>query len=73
MVNAESLKCAKSKFLTNMDHELRTLLNSIIGFSDLMLEGLSGELNEKQIRHTGNILNIGKHLLAKSMIFSICR
>lgn len=45
-------------------HELRTPLNSIIGFSELMKEGMSGEINEKQRQFAGNILTSGNHLLA---------
>ncbi|WP_406657219.1 HAMP domain-containing sensor histidine kinase [Methanolobus sp. ZRKC2] len=62
-VLAESSNRAKSEFLANMSHELRTPLNSIIGYSDMMLEGYSGELNEKQMRYAKNISNSGKHLL----------
>lgn len=39
---------AKSAFLSTMSHELRTPLHSIIGFSSLMAEGMSGSLNEEQ-------------------------
>lgn len=63
-VLAESLNRAKSEFLANMSHELRTPLNSVIGYSDMMLEGYSGELNEKQIQYAYNISNSGKHLLS---------
>lgn len=63
-VLAESSNRAKSEFLANMSHELRTPLNSVIGYSDMMLEGYSGELNEKQIQYARNISNSGKHLLS---------
>ena len=46
-----------------MSHELRTPLNSIIGFSDILLERVFGELNEKQLRYVNNISTSGKHLL----------
>ena len=45
-----------------MSHELRTPLNSIIGFSDILLERVFGELNEKQLRYVNNISTSGKHL-----------
>ena len=61
---AESANKAKSAFLANMSHELRTPLNAIIGFSELMHEGLAGELNEGQQEHIKDILDSGNHLLA---------
>ncbi len=53
----------KSQFIANMSHELRTPLSSIIGFSEAMLEGLFGEINEKYKRYVNNIHTSGKHLL----------
>jgi signal transduction histidine kinase len=55
---------AKSDFLANMSHELRTPLNAIIGFSDLMLRGMSGPLAETQREHLHDINASGKHLLS---------
>jgi signal transduction histidine kinase len=54
----------KSEFLTNMSHELRTPLNAIIGFSDLMLEGGTGEISAQQREFTEAVLRNGKHLLS---------
>ncbi len=37
----------KSMFIASMSHELRTPLNSIIGFTELILQGIGGEINEQ--------------------------
>ena len=62
-LEAEAANRTKSEFLANMSHELRTPLNSIIGFSDILLERVFGELNEKQLKYVNNISTSGKHLL----------
>lgn len=54
----------KSEFLANMSHELRTPLSAIIGFSELMKDGLVGTLSEQQERFVFDIFNSGQHLLA---------
>ena len=54
----------KSEFLANMSHELRTPLNAIIGFSEVLIERMFGELNEKQADYLKDIYTSGKHLLA---------
>jgi signal transduction histidine kinase/CheY-like chemotaxis protein len=53
----------KSEFLASMSHELRTPLNAIIGFSEVLLERMFGELNERQDDYLRDILSSGKHLL----------
>ncbi|RNI14418.1 response regulator [Methanohalophilus sp. RSK] len=62
-IEAETANRTKSEFLATMSHELRTPLNSIIGFSDILLDQVFGELNEKQTKYVGNVLKSGKHLL----------
>ncbi|MCZ7402803.1 MAG: PAS domain S-box protein [Candidatus Methanoperedens sp.] len=54
---------AKSEFLASMSHELRTPLNSILGFSQLLIDGMAGELNEKHRHFIENIHNSGNFLL----------
>ncbi|MCW5637558.1 MAG: GAF domain-containing protein [Rubrivivax sp.] len=54
----------KSEFLANMSHELRTPLNAIIGFSEVLLERMFGELNDKQDDYLKDIHASGKHLLS---------
>ena len=62
-MNAETANRIKSEFLANMSHELRTPLNSIFGFSQLLNEGIQGELNEKQASYVSNIMKSSKHLI----------
>jgi len=61
---AETASAAKSDFLAVMSHELRTPLHSILGFSDVLVEGIQGELNAEQKRSVNNISTSGKHLLS---------
>src|SRR4051812_29856869 len=63
-VELEDASRMKSEFLANMSHELRTPLNAIIGFSEVLGDGLLGDLTEKQLRFIGDIFKSGKHLLS---------
>jgi signal transduction histidine kinase len=54
----------KSDFLASMSHELRTPLNAIIGFSQVLHEGMVGDVNEKQKEYLEDILSSGNHLLS---------
>jgi signal transduction histidine kinase len=53
----------KSEFLATMSHELRTPLNAIIGFSDMLLLGMSGDMNESQRHKVLRLQENGKRLL----------
>ena len=53
----------KSEFLASMSHELRTPLNAVIGFSEVLLDRLFGELNDKQVEYLEDIRDSGRHLL----------
>lgn len=53
----------KSEFLASMSHELRTPLNAVIGFSEVLLERMFGEINQRQEEYLRDIWNSGRHLL----------
>lgn len=53
----------KSEFLANMSHELRTPLNSIIGYTDVLLQGIDGELDPEVIVDIQAIHENGQNLL----------
>lgn len=65
-VNEELAEATRIKgdFLASMSHELRTPLNAVIGFSGVLLEQLSGPLNEGQREQVNMIREAGRHLLA---------
>jgi signal transduction histidine kinase/CheY-like chemotaxis protein len=53
----------KSEFLASMSHELRTPLNAVLGFSEVLLERMFGDLNERQEDYLHDIHDSGQHLL----------
>jgi GAF domain-containing protein len=53
----------KSQFLANMSHELRTPLNAILGYTELMADGIYGELPEKTVGVLKRLESNGRHLL----------
>jgi signal transduction histidine kinase/CheY-like chemotaxis protein len=53
----------KSEFLASMSHELRTPLNAVLGFSEVLLERMFGDINERQQEYLRDIHGSGKHLL----------
>ena len=53
----------KSEFLANMSHGLRTPLNVIIGFSELMRDEVPGKINDEQRQCLSDILTSSRHLL----------
>jgi len=53
----------KSNFLATVSHELRTPLTSVIGYSEMLLEGIAGELNEEQREYVKTVMEKGDQLL----------
>lgn len=60
-VAAEAANRAKSRFLGTMSHELRTPLNAVIGYSEMLMEDLSGT---ESVEDLHRIQGSGEHLLA---------
>jgi signal transduction histidine kinase len=54
----------KSDFLASMSHELRTPLNAVIGYSALLLDGIGGDLSERQADYINRSRNAAQHLLS---------
>jgi len=53
----------KSEFLANVSHELRTPLSAIIGFSQILLDGIDGPINEEQQQDIQQVNKSGQSLL----------
>ncbi len=53
----------KSSFLATVSHELRTPLTSVIGYSEMLLEGLAGDLQPEQRDYVKTIMDKGENLL----------
>jgi signal transduction histidine kinase len=59
----EQASRAKSEFLANMSHELRTPMNAILGFTELVLDGLYGDVPDELREPLADIQTNGRHLL----------
>jgi PAS domain S-box-containing protein len=58
------LSSLKSHFLLTMSHELRTPLGAIIGYTDLLRQGILGDINDKQLDRLNRIAANSEQLLA---------
>jgi signal transduction histidine kinase len=63
MMAAEEASRLKSEFLANMSHELRTPLNAIILFTESMMAGMLGEINDRQLDKLTRVQVNSKRLL----------
>ena len=60
---SEEANRAKSSFLSVMNHELRTPLSGILGFSRMLLDEIYGSLNQKQMQYVSAVSESGEYLL----------
>ncbi len=63
----KELDLLKSNFLATVSHELRTPLTSIIGYSEMLSEGLAGEMKPEQLEFVRTIQDKGGQLLSLIM------
>ncbi|HEX8848807.1 MAG TPA: PAS domain-containing protein [Gemmatimonadaceae bacterium] len=61
---AQRANAAKSNFLAMMSHELRTPINAALGYADLLVLGVRGELTEEQHRDVERIRRSQRNLLS---------
>lgn len=60
----QELDRMKSNFLATVSHELRTPLTSVIGYAEMLLEGIAGDMNEEQLDFVQTIMSKGESLLS---------
>ncbi|HEV8321907.1 MAG TPA: ATP-binding protein, partial [Myxococcota bacterium] len=63
-IELEQASLAKSQFLANMSHEFRTPLNAILGYTGMLLQGVSGPLGKRPERNLQRVESNARHLLA---------
>jgi PAS domain S-box-containing protein len=59
----EQASALKSQFLANMSHEFRTPLNAILGYTHMLLQGVSGAISDQQRKSLTRIDSNSRHLL----------
>ena len=60
----EQASALKSQFLANMSHEFRTPLNAILGYTHMLLNGVTGPVSDAQRKSLSRIDSNSRHLLA---------
>jgi PAS domain S-box-containing protein len=63
-VELEQASALKSQFLANVSHEVRTPLNAILGYTNMMIQGVQGPVSEAQRKNLTRIDANSRHLLS---------
>ena len=63
-IEVEQASALKSQFLANMSHEFRTPLNAILGYTHMLLNGVTGQVSDAQRKSLSRIDSNSRHLLA---------
>jgi signal transduction histidine kinase len=63
-IELEQASALKSQFLANISHEFRTPLNAILGYTHMLLHGVSGAVSDPQRKSLTRIDSNSRHLLA---------
>jgi len=63
-IELEQASALKSQFLANISHEFRTPLNAILGYTHMLLHGVTGAITEPQRKSLTRIDSNSRHLLA---------
>lgn len=64
MKEADQANRAKSAFLSNLSHELRTPMNAIVGFSELLRSNESDPLSGRQKDQVSTIIKAAHHMMS---------
>lgn len=59
----EALGSAKTQFLANISHDLRTPLTAVITHAEILRDGILGPLSSRQLESIAGIINGGRQLL----------
>ena len=63
-IELEQASALKSQFLANISHEFRTPLNAILGYTHMLLQGVTGAVTQPQRKSLSRIDSNSRHLLA---------
>jgi PAS domain S-box-containing protein len=59
---AEAVSAAKSEFVATMSHEVRTPITAVLGYADLLADGIGGPLTEEQRSYVERLRLSARHL-----------